>query len=152
MGMKRKGPEDESEQSPGTSTGVPGPDQISPGDAGTGQENIDEMDNGHDSTIPRLVERKTGLRGLGIGQGRIAQSTIRKRTERDLRLPGAEVPYFTTEQAVRDLVCSLLERQDRMNEAIFLKLNDLEYRVDDWERSENPGVRKRSRPDKEVRG
>jgi hypothetical protein len=94
------------------------------------------------------VERKTGLRGLSIGQERVAQSTTRKRTERDLRLPDAEVPYFTTEKAVRDLVCSLIERQDRMNESIFLKLIDLEYRIDDIEQCRNPVLPKRSGADK----
>jgi len=94
------------------------------------------------------VERKTGLRGQSIGQGRVAQSTTRNRTERDLRLPDAEIPYFKTEKAVRDLVCSLLERQDRMNESIFLKLIDLEYRIDDSEQCRNPVVPKRSGADK----
>ena len=146
--MKRKEPEDASEQSPGTSAGVPGPDQRVSGEAGTGQENTDEQDDGQESTGPRLVERKTGLRGMSIGQGRVAESTLRKRTERDLHLPGAEIPYFRTEKAVRDLFCSLLERQDRMNESLFLKLNDLEYRVDDIEQSRNARVPKRSGADK----
>ena len=85
---------------------------------------------------------------MSIGQGRVAESTLRKRTERDLHLPGAEIPYFRTEKAVRDLFCSLLERQDRMNESLFLKLNDLEYRVDDIEQSRNARVPKRSGADK----
>jgi hypothetical protein len=131
--MKTKEPEQGSEKSPGISTGVPEPDQMTSGNAGTGKENNIEQDDGQGSTSPRLVERMTGLRGLSIGQGRVAQSTIRKRTERDLHLPDAEVPYFKTEKAIRDLFCSLMERQDRMNESIFLKLNDLEYRVDDSE-------------------
>ena len=37
------------------------------------------------------------------------------------------------EAAARDLVCSLMERQDRMNEEIFYKINDLVYRVEDLE-------------------
>jgi hypothetical protein len=45
----------------------------------------------------------------------------------------AEVPYVKFEVATRDLVCSLMERQDRMNEEIFFKINDLEYRVDNVE-------------------
>ena len=146
--MKRKEPEEASEQSPGTSTGVPEPDHGASGDAGTGQEDNHENDDGGDSTGPRLVERKTGLRGQSIGQGRIAQSTIRNRTERDLRLPDAEIPYFKTEKAVRDLVCSLLERQDRMNEAIFVRIIDLEYRIDDSEQRRNTVVPKRSGADK----
>jgi hypothetical protein len=146
--MKRKEPENASEQSPDTSAGVPELDQRVSGEAGTGQENTDEQDDGPESTGPRLVERKTGLRGQSIGQARVAESTLRKRTERDLRLPDAEVPYFKTEKAVRDLVCSLLERQDRMNESIFLKLIDLEYRMDDIEQSRNARAPKRSGTEK----
>lgn len=82
---------------------------------------------------PRLVERKTELRGLGIAVRREPKNTVRRRTERDLATSDPEIPYAKTERAVRDLVCSLLERQDRMNEAIFLKLNDLGYRLDDVE-------------------
>jgi len=46
---------------------------------------------------------------------------------------------------------SLMERQDRMNETIFLKLNDLEYRVDDLKlcrksrATEQPGIEKVAR-------
>ncbi len=84
-------------------------------------------------TPPRLVERATGLRGRSICSARVSKSTYRKRTERDLNFPDADVPYIKTEHAIRALVCSLMERQDRVTEAIFLKLNDLEYRVDDLE-------------------
>jgi hypothetical protein len=82
---------------------------------------------------PRLVERKTELRGLGIGARREPQSTTRRRTERDLAGRDPEVPCIKTEKAIRDLVCSLMERQDRMNEEIFSKINDLGYRLDDAE-------------------
>jgi hypothetical protein len=44
-----------------------------------------------------------------------------------------EIPYVKFEAAVRDLVCSLMERQDRMNEEIFYQINDLRYRVEDLE-------------------
>ena len=157
--MKRKALKDASEQSPGTSTGVPEPVETESGDTGTGREHHDTQEEGLGNRLdPKRVERKTGLRGLSIGQGRVAPRTIRKRTEQDLRLPDAEVPYFKTEKAIQDLVCSLMERQDRMNEAIFLKLIDLEYRVDDSEyrvddleqciKSPSP---KRSGTDTEVR-
>jgi hypothetical protein len=134
--MNTKEPELGSEKTAGISTREPEPDQAASG-AGTGQNNDNEKDTGQDSTGPHLVERMTALHGLSIVRGRITQSTIRKRTERDLRLPDAEVPYFKTEKAIRDLVCSLMERQDRMNESIFLKLNDLEYRLDDIEQRQN---------------
>ncbi|GAB6286970.1 MAG: hypothetical protein STSR0009_31730 [Methanoregula sp.] len=99
-------------------------------------------------TPPRLVERATGLRGRSICSARVSKSTYRKRTERDLNFPDADVPYIKTEHAIRALVCSLMERQDRVTEAIFLKLNDLEYRVDDLElckpsrATKQPGIKK----------
>jgi hypothetical protein len=51
----------------------------------------------------------------------------------DLKQPDPKIPYVKTERAIRDLVCSLLERQDRMNEVILCRLIDLEYRIDDLE-------------------
>ena len=149
--MGTKIAEEGSEQSRGILEGKAEPDHSASTGAGTGQENNDEQDDGQGSTSTRQVERKTGLRGLSIGQGRTVQSTIRKRTERDIRLPDAEIPYFKTEKAVRDLVCSLIERQDRMNEAIFLKLIDLEYRIEDSEQGRKPKVIPRSGADKEGR-
>ena len=101
--------------------------------SGDCQLNIQQPDVDPKDTPPRLVERATGLRGLSVCSARDSKSTCRKRTERDLHSPDAEIPYIKTEHAIRDLVCSLMERQDRMNEAFFLKLNDLEYRVDDLE-------------------
>ncbi|MDO8871579.1 MAG: hypothetical protein Q7V05_02470 [Methanoregula sp.] len=100
-----------------------------------GQENNQQPGVKIKDTPPRLVERATALRGLSICSAKDSKSTCRKRTERDLHSPYAEVPYIKTEHAIRNLVCSLMERQDRMNEEIFLKLNDLKYRFDDLELS-----------------
>lgn len=58
---------------------------------------------------------------------------LRKNTESDLHEKDPEIPYVKTERAIRDLVCSLMERQDRMNEAILLRVIDLQYRMDDIE-------------------
>ncbi|GAB6287002.1 MAG: hypothetical protein STSR0009_32050 [Methanoregula sp.] len=102
-------------------------------------------------TPPRLVERATGLRGRSICSARVSKSTYRKRTERDLNFPDADVPYIKTEHAIRALVCSLMERQDRVTEAIFLKLNDLEYRVDDLELCKPSRATKQSGREKEAR-
>jgi hypothetical protein len=44
-----------------------------------------------------------------------------------------------------------MERQDRMNEAIFLKLIDLEYRIEDSEQGRKPKVKKRPGADNTVR-
>jgi hypothetical protein len=80
-----------------------------------------------------LATRATALRGQSITPSRVARSTIRKNTEADLKEQDAEVPYHKTEKAIRDLVCSILERQDRMNEEIFNRVIDLQYRMDDLE-------------------
>ena len=116
---------------------VTGPDAQVSCAAGAGQENTnDETAGGVQKTnrpAPRMVERKTELRGLGIAPSREKKSTIRKRTEHDLNVSDPEVPCARFETAARDLVCSLMERQDRMNEQLFVRLNDLGYRMDDLE-------------------
>jgi hypothetical protein len=80
---------------------------------------------------PRLVERKTALRGQSICRPREQKNTRRRRTQADLYSKDPEIPYMKYETAHRDLVCSLMERQDRMNEEIFARLIDLEYRIED---------------------
>ena len=84
-------------------------------------------------TPRRLVERVTALRGLGIAHPRDPKSMLRRQTLVDIKSKDAEIPYVKFETAIRDLVCSLMERQDRMNEEIFIKMNDLGYRVGDIE-------------------
>ena len=91
--------------------------------------------------VPRLVERQTGLRRPDIGSSRKPKNTVRKNTEDDLNEREPEIPYVKTELAIRDLVCSLMERQDRMNEQLFVQINNLEYRMDDLE---NPGQKIKS--------
>jgi hypothetical protein len=127
--------------------GVTGPsrevskrDEKMPCIAGAGQETSDPAQAGEQipeeplpGPAPRLVERKTELRGLGIGARREPQTTTRRRTERDLAGRDPEIPCIKTEKAIRDLVCSLMERQDRMNEEIFTRINDIGYRLDDVE-------------------
>jgi len=122
-----------------------------PGAADVGHINTCEQDVKTRDTPPRLVERATGLRGRSICSVRVSKSTYRKQTERDLNFPDADVPYVKTEHAIRALVCSLMERQDRVTEAIFLKLNDLEYRVDDLELCKPSRVTKQPGIEKEAR-
>jgi hypothetical protein len=116
---------------------VTGPDAQVSCAVGAGQKNTNDETAGYvqktNRPAPRLVERKTELRGLGIAPSREKKSTIRKRTEHDLTVSDPEVPCARFETATRDLVCSLMERQDRMNEQLFVKLNDLGYRMDDLE-------------------
>jgi hypothetical protein len=126
------------------STGVTGPSrEVSKRDAAASGSDKAGLENNNVGTsdttkkithkAPRLVERKTGLRGQGIGASRESKSTIRKRTVQDIYSSDPEVTYVKAEMANRDLVCTLMERQDRMNEAIFLKINDLGYRIEDLE-------------------
>jgi len=94
---------------------------------------------------PVLVERATALRGLSISAPRKKKSALRKQTELDLHGRDPEVPCLKAENVIRDLVCSLMERQDRMNEAILNKIVDLEYRVKDIEIDfQDPRARGRS--------
>ena len=79
------------------------------------------------------MERRTALRGQAIASGRVPAGVVRKNTESDLNEKNPEIPYVTMERAIRDLVCSMMERQDRMNEAILLRVIDLQYRMDDIE-------------------
>jgi len=85
------------------------------------------------SAAPHLVERKTALRGCSIDPRRVSQSSRRRNTRMDLIGRDPEVPYVKFEAAANNLVCSLLERQDRMNEEILLRVIDLQYRVDNLE-------------------
>lgn len=82
---------------------------------------------------PLLVERVTALRGQSIARRQEPKSVRRRQTRSDLNTHDPEIPYVKYEAATRDLICSLMERQDRMNEEIFFKINDLEYRVGDIE-------------------
>jgi hypothetical protein len=71
----------------------------------------------------------------------------RRQTQADVYGKDPEIPYVKYEAGVRDLVCSLMERQDRMNEAIFYRLNDFEYRLCDLEDARRPkAVRKEVEP------
>ena len=152
----------------GKSQDVAEPDQVASGTAVTGQENeelewmkrhggtapeLEKRTTGlHDDKpddhpvvrcAPKLVERKTGLHGLGIDPVRKPKRSVRSRTERDLLEYDSEVPYAAVEKANRDLVCSLLERQDRVTESLLLMINDLQYRVDDLELALEKVVKKR---------
>ena len=115
----------------------PGP--LEPGETGTGPK-IPAGQKGQNAscrkTAPRLVERATALRGLGIGRPPEPKSSRRRRTQTDIYCRDPEIPYVKFEAAARDLVCSLMERQDRMNEEIFYRINDLACRVDDLEQEQ----------------
>jgi hypothetical protein len=84
-------------------------------------------------TAQNLVERVTALRGRGVARPLEPKSIHRRRTQADIYRKDAEIPYVKFEAAIRDVGCSLMERQDRMNEEIFCRINDLVYRVEDLE-------------------
>ncbi len=69
------------------------------------------------------VYRKTEMPGMSAKSFAEDPAQIRRRTERDLRNPEFAIPYTATEKAVRDLVCSLMEREDRIHEGILLDIN-----------------------------
>jgi hypothetical protein len=112
----------------------PGP--AGSGEQGTGQNSTDPGDTRtakRTGTSLPIFERATALRGQGIASQKKPKRTLRRQTQADIYGRDAEVPYVKLEAAARDLVCSLMERQDRMNEEIFYKINDLAYRVEDLE-------------------
>ena len=112
----------------------PGPN--GPCKAGTGPEipeAYEKTTTVRKKTASRPVERVTALRGQSIAHPRQTKNVLRRQTQYDIYGKDPEIPYMKFEAAARDLVCSLMERQDRMNEEIFYKMNDLLYRVEDLE-------------------
>lgn len=81
---------------------------------------------------PRPAERVTALRGQAIAPPRLTPAVRRKIAEREL-LNDSDIPYEEFEKALRGIICSFIERQDRAGEALLLHLNDLQYRMDDLE-------------------
>ncbi|MFA4876740.1 MAG: hypothetical protein WC586_04960 [Methanoregula sp.] len=117
-----------------TTKNHPGPEGS--GEPGTGPESPEAREECmalRRSPAPRLVERVTALRGQSIARPQRPKSVRRRWTQMDIYAKDAEIPYVKFEHASRDLVCSLMERQDRMNEEIFYQINDLRYRLEDLE-------------------
>lgn len=84
-------------------------------------------------TTPHLAERRTGLRGLRIGAAPAPKGPMRRQTLALLYERDPEIPYVKFEAALRGLVCSFMERQDRMNEELLQRMIDLQYRMEDIE-------------------
>jgi hypothetical protein len=82
--------------------------------------------------LVKPVERKTGLRGQAIAPGKNPKSGKRA-VSRELMENDSDVPYAKAEKANRDLICSLIERQDRAIEGVLLLISDMQYRIDDLE-------------------
>ena len=139
---------DQKERIAGADQGGPGPDE-SLQETGT----KGSTDKKPVITPPVIeVERKTELQGMSAKPCPDNQAKIRRRTERDLKDADADIPYAKTEKAVRDLVCSLIERQDRMNIDIFLEINNMQedigmlkdqvYKLKLMKTGPSPGVKK----------
>jgi len=113
--------------------GKPCPDGS--GEQGTGEKTTDSgiRKATRTTAAPLPAVRATALRGQSITRPREPKSTCRRQTQQDIYGKDPEIPYVKFEAAARDLVCSLMERQDRMNEEIFFKLNDLAFRIEDLE-------------------
>jgi len=105
-----------------------GVDELESLTAATLQETEKKAGTDKNPVIPHPVievKRKTEMLGLFTKSSHEGPTQVRKRTERDLKDPEFGIPYAATEKAVRDLVCSLMERQDRMNADIFLEINSM---------------------------
>jgi len=154
-----------------SSQGAIEPDQIASGAAGTGQENEElewmkrqeepafppeeqaagwqddtpaAQSIGSGAPAPRLARRVTALRGQEINSGQRPKRSIRSQTERDLLAYDSDVPYTAVEKAQLNLVCSLIERQDRVTEQLLLMINDLQYRTDELELTMDELVQKKT--------
>jgi hypothetical protein len=85
----------------------------------------------------REVERVTALRGQEFPAPRMTGKVRKKITER-LFLKDSDLPYGELEESLRKMFLAVVERQDRLAEGLLLKLNDVEYRLDDLEHDDDP--------------
>jgi hypothetical protein len=114
-------------QPPRTITGgMPGTDQVGPDATVTrkkaGKKRGTEKKPGIAHPVTE-VYRKTEMFGMSTKSFPEEPAHVRRRTEQNIKNPEFGIPYAATEKAVRDLVCSLVERQDRMNAGLFLDIN-----------------------------
>ncbi len=86
-----------------------------------------------DEKKPKLVERVTALRGQAIARPRVRLKKRRGLDADQAFLKESEIPYGVMESALARVFSSLVDRQDRTAEGLLLRLNDLQYRVDDLE-------------------
>jgi hypothetical protein len=125
-------------------TGIPGPsrtvtqtDHTAPVPVGTGP--ADEglawarkhvPGNGTVRRPARTVFRKTELLGIAPPSEPDAIRKARQRTLKSIRDPGGTIAYRPFEDAFRDFVCSLVERQDRVYDEMLLHVADLQQQID----------------------
>jgi hypothetical protein len=107
--------------------------RIKPGSGSPGSMDCTNEHSEEPGDYPFEVDRVTALRGQAVSSRQKPRHVIRRSTERDLLSRDSDIPYEMLEKASRNLVCSLIERQDRSAEALLLLINDLQYRIDDLE-------------------
>jgi hypothetical protein len=124
--------------------GVAGPsrrvspaDHARPGAAETGRENRElqwaQRNVPEDEPVLRPVKevlRKTELIGIRPPSAPDERKKTRKRTLQNLRDPAGAVPYREFETMFKDFICSLMERQDVLQEEALLHVADLRQRID----------------------
>jgi hypothetical protein len=93
-----------------------------PGADGTGQENEELAwalrhvpDDPVVQPVPQWVERKTELLGCGV------------RVKKKKQIPP------TAEEILRTQIRTIMDRQDRIHEIVFLNLNNFRLRIEDME-------------------
>ena len=84
---------------------------------------------------PKPVERVTALRGQAIAHPPVSLKKRRGPDPDHEFLEDSEIPYGEMEKMLARVFCALVDRQDRAAQALLLRFNDLEYRVDDLENS-----------------
>lgn len=103
----------------------------------TGQTTRNVSNDDKPGKKSRLVQRATALRGLSANPPQVSTRTRRKIAERDL-IENSGLPMENYGKDLRKILCSLAERQDRLNEDLLLRIKDLEYRVEDLEYDHHP--------------
>jgi hypothetical protein len=75
------------------------------------------------------VYRKTEMPGMSGKPFPPDPALVRRQTERDLRNPGFGIPHAAVEKAMRELVCSFVEREDRVHGGILLDINIMQQDI-----------------------
>lgn len=99
----------------------------------------------------RSVFRKTELLGIAPPSEPDVIKKTRQRILKKIRDPDSDVLYRPFEDAFRDFVCSLVERQDRVYDEMLLHVADLQQQIDTLE--DRPGTAcRKTTGDAEVTG
>lgn len=134
-------PQQESPAGAGPSREVPQENKAVPG-AGAAGPVDDELEwakkhvPGHRKAGRRVkgVFRKTELLGNAPPAEPDAARKARQRTKKNLNNPGSAIAYRPFEDAFRDFVCSLVERQDMIYDEMLMHVADLAQQIDELER------------------